>query len=213
MAASVTQGAWSDSRVSRSKEIGPESGEQRGGRRVGGRAAAGGAEVPPGGPGPRPCARLDRLQRRMFATVLRPPRQPHEEASQFFRLRVREVGALARFQGMWGERQYRRADDWLANLERHSEGPCWPALLLRWRGFEWLLHRRVALWGAPQAAAPTLGQPLALLARDGRKPSANALAAAQAPAPGAAAVPHGMSIVVRAAAWWAEESCQSLPPA
>ena len=108
--------------------------------------------------------RVNTLQTRMYATMLRSRRIPVEDAAAYVRRLGHEAAALARAEGTWGERHRERTVSWLRPLQRRPAGPSWVAVLLRWQDHEWLRRRRMmfgstALAGRTQTrATPGPGQ-------------------------------------------------------
>ena len=85
---------------------------------------------------------MDRVQRQMVASILRPQMLSGESPEVFVRRRNRVSAAEARRMGSWSLRHCKRVLSWRDHLLRPANSRSWAALLYQFRGFEWLLQRR-----------------------------------------------------------------------
>ena len=87
-------------------------------------------------------SRIDALQRRLIACVIREPRHPSEEDSSYFRRRGRIAASIARDAGLWSERVARQMLRWHARMSAPAYAG-WAQKLVNWRGRDWLQNRRL----------------------------------------------------------------------
>ena len=83
--------------------------------------------------------KLDALQRKMHAIILRMKRQPCETSQQFNSRRSRCTSKHIR--QCWSQIWFRRCVQWAAHLERHPE--LWPAKLVKFQDSTWLQSCRL----------------------------------------------------------------------
>ena len=85
---------------------------------------------------------IDRLQRKMVAGILRPRMQLGEAPDRYIRRRNRLATVECLRMGTWSYRHCKRILNWRDHLERPANAASWAAILLHFRGFEWLMARR-----------------------------------------------------------------------
>ena len=86
---------------------------------------------------------IDRLQRKMIAGIIRPRMLADDTPAEFVRRRNRIAAVAAREAGLWSMRHCTRVLDWRAHLERPLNKASWAAILLHYRGFQWLMQQRL----------------------------------------------------------------------
>ena len=91
---------------------------------------------------------IDRLQRKMIAGIIRPRMQVDETPADFVRRRRRIGGVAARKAGLWSARHCTRVLDWRDHLDRPRNEASWAAILLHYRGFQWLMEQRLQHGGS-----------------------------------------------------------------
>ena len=88
---------------------------------------------------------LDRLHRKMTASVQRAARYPGEDISDYIRRRGRLAGQCCRVSGNWSRRWFNCAVDWNAHLERPRNRYSWSSRLLHYMDRQWFIDRRASL--------------------------------------------------------------------
>lgn len=111
---------------------------------------------------------VNRLRRLMLAILVATPPSPHQDAAAYLRRPGRDAGVVAQKIGLCGDRQLQRGRDWLAHVELRPRGPS-SALLLKWRGVEWLRHMRVATEEGPREVGPAPSGRQAMSRAGGRR--------------------------------------------
>ena len=86
--------------------------------------------------------KMDTVQRKMIAIILRPQMRAGETPEFFVRRRNRLAAAEARSMGTWSHRHCKRVLSWRDHLLRPANSHSWAAILLNFHGFEWLLQKR-----------------------------------------------------------------------
>ena len=76
------------------------------------------------------------------ASLLHVPRHPGEEGVEYCKRRNRSAGLFCKTIGLWSHRWYRRSLTWHAHLLRPLNRHTWSALLVQYRGKQWLQERR-----------------------------------------------------------------------
>ena len=97
---------------------------------------------------------VDTLQQKITASMLRVPRNHHEEPADYIRRRGRLARALCQKQGRWSAHWFTRACAWDKHISRGHNDNAWSAKLRDYRGKEWLMQRRADL--APHASSASL---------------------------------------------------------
>jgi hypothetical protein len=87
--------------------------------------------------------RLDRIQRKMIASILRIPPSPGEECQEYVRRRARAVSQVVHSTHKWSIRHCSRVHKWHEHLRRPANEKSWPAKLLNFKGRDWLISRRM----------------------------------------------------------------------
>ena len=86
--------------------------------------------------------RIDRVQRKMVAGILRPRMVLGESPEQVIRRRNRLATAECRRMGPCSSRHCKRVLRWRDHLERPANSISWASMLLHYRGSEWLMLQR-----------------------------------------------------------------------
>lgn len=105
---------------------------------------------------------LDRMQRKMAATLMKVPRYPGEPLDDFVRRRGRLAAKFCREHGSWTEFWFSRAVHWDEHLSRPRNKFCWAAKLRQYRDREWFMQRRIEM-------APVDGHQSMLAGRTGTR--------------------------------------------
>lgn len=92
---------------------------------------------------PNFLAEIDRVQRRMWAVLLKLRKTPAESPEGFVRRRARTAGQAASAAGLWSIRTAKRITAWEDHLGRAANADSWAAHLLRSRGRQWLQEQRM----------------------------------------------------------------------
>lgn len=87
---------------------------------------------------------VDRVQRRMMASLLGLRKSAEEAPEGFVRRRARHAGQCVAKAGLWSHRCAKRVVAWEAHLRRPANKNSWASQLLMYRGREWLQERRAA---------------------------------------------------------------------
>ena len=87
---------------------------------------------------------INRLQRKMIACTLNLKKRPDEDVAAFVRRRGKVARVHAIADGLWSRRHCHRLCTWSSHLERAPGDQGWAWRLLRHRGREWLMARRMA---------------------------------------------------------------------
>ena len=93
----------------------------------------------------------DRLQRKMVACIMGMKMIPGDTPEMFIRKRNRTVTAVCEEQGLWSKRHCKRLIQWRDHISRSRNAHSWPAVLHEYRGFQWLLERRIERGSGPLA--------------------------------------------------------------
>ena len=85
---------------------------------------------------------MNRVQRQMIASILRPQMRPDDSPESFVRRRNRLASAEVQRMGSWSMRHCKRVISWRDHLLRPANSRSWAAMLLHFKGFEWLVQKR-----------------------------------------------------------------------
>ena len=86
--------------------------------------------------------KMDKLQRQMVASILRPKMIAGDTPEAFVRRRNRLSSAAARDMGSWSLRHCKRVVSWRNHLLRPANYRSWASILLNFKGFDWVMSRR-----------------------------------------------------------------------
>ena len=90
------------------------------------------------------CLEVDQLQRKMMAIIHRTPMLPGEAPAEYVRRRHILSAKRCKESGLWSVRHCTRVIAWRDHITRPANRHSWAALLLEFRGLQWLAERRSA---------------------------------------------------------------------
>ena len=88
------------------------------------------------------AAEIDRMQRKMTATLLHMRVSAGESVEDFCRRRNRRCTQICNEHGLWSKRWFDRAISWDAHLSRPRNTYCWAAKLRSYHDRDWFIQRQ-----------------------------------------------------------------------